>query len=138
MSAQTLTVSELIQKLHRFFERSDVHLVVLFGSMVSGKMHRRSDLDLGILADKLLNTVEVTTELIRLLHVNNIDVVDLRRANPLLSREIVRQGTVLYERDPGMFAQFVSLTVRRYVDTRKLREAQKQVVERFLQARGVR
>jgi predicted nucleotidyltransferase len=113
-------------------------LVVLVGSQASGKAHPGSDVDMGILADELLDTVQVTGELIRLTHLNNVDVVDLRRANPLLAREVVRQGTVLYERDLGTYARFVSLAVRRYADTRKLREAQKQVVNQFLQTRGVR
>ena len=132
------TVSEIVEKLRPFFQPRDIQLIVLFGSTATGKVHRESDLDLGILADEPLDTIAVTSELIRLLHLNQIDVVDLRRVNPLLAREIVRQGVVLYERDPGGFAQFVSLTIRRYVDTRKLREAQQQVVERFLETRGIR
>ena len=132
------TITELAQKLRPFFQQPGVQLVVLFGSQVSGKVHPGSDLDLGILADKPLDTVQVTGKLMRLTHLNNVDVVDLRRANPLLAREIVRQGTVLYERDLGTYARFVSLAVRRYADTRKLREAQKQVVNQFLQTRGVR
>lgn len=132
------TVSELTEKLQPFFQQHDTQLVILFGSTVTGRLHHESDLDLGILSDKPLDTVAVTNELIRLLHLNRIDVVDLRRASPLLAREIVRQGVVLHERDPGGYAQFVSLAVRRYVDTRKLREAQQQVIERFLQTRGLR
>ncbi|MBI3812688.1 MAG: nucleotidyltransferase domain-containing protein [Nitrospirae bacterium] len=131
-------ISGLAQKLRPFFQQPAVQLVVIFGSVVSGKVHRSSDLDLAILADEPLDTVQITSELIRLLHINNIDVVDLRRANPLLAREVVRQGTVLHERDSGTYARFVSLAVRRYADTRKLREAHKQVVNQFLQTRGVR
>lgn len=132
------TVSELTQKLRPFFEQQGVRLAILFGSTVSGKTHSKSDLDLAILAGGPLDTVMVTAELIHLLHLNQIDVVDLRQANPLLAREIVRQGILLYEQNPGGFAQFISLTIRRYIDTEKLREAQREVVERFLQARGIR
>lgn len=136
--ATRVTTSELAQKLRPLFERPDVQLVMLFGSYVSGNVHPRSDLDLAILAQEPLDLVGLTTEIIQLLHLNDIDLVDLRRATPLLAREIVRQGVVLYERDPGTYAQFVSLTIRRYVDTRKFREAQQLSVQRFLQTRGVR
>jgi len=131
------TIPEIIQKVSTLFERPDIQLVVLFGSYASGAVHRRSDIDLGVLADKLIDTIEETADLIRMLHVNDIDLVDLRRVNPLLAREIIRRAIVLYERDPGIFSQFVSLTIRRYVDTHKLREAQQRVVDQFLQARGI-
>jgi predicted nucleotidyltransferase len=131
-------VSTLTRQLRPLFQRPEVRLVILFGSHASGGVHRRSDLDLAILAQEPLDMVGVTAEIMTLLHLNNVDVVDLRRASPLLAREIVRQGVVLYEREPGTYAQFVSLTIRRYADTRKFREAQRLAVQQFLQEWGVR
>lgn len=83
-----------------------------------------------------MDLVELTNQVIILTHRNEADVVDLRRASPLLAMEVVRHGRVLYERSPGLYAQFCSLAYRRYLDTAKLREGQKQVIASFLRERG--
>ena len=49
----------------------------------------QSDLDLAVLGDKPVDLVKVTNEVIKSLHLNEVDVVDLRRASPLLAMEIV-------------------------------------------------
>ena len=45
-----------------------------------------------------------------------------------------RRGTVclLYEATPGELARFVSLASRRYADTRKFREVERQEIQDFL------
>lgn len=127
----------LKERLAPLFKRSDVQLVILFGSSVKGGMHRESDLDLAILCDQPFSIVEMTTEIIALSKTSRVDAVDLRRASPLLAMEVVRGGRLLYEREPGRYAEFCSLTHRRDVDTAKLRAAQKAALTQFLQNRGL-
>lgn len=129
--------AELANQLAPLFARPDIQLVILYGSAATGRTHRRSDLDLAILGDQPLDLIELTNQVIILTHRNEADVVDLRRASPLLAMEVARSGRPLYERSPGLYAQFCSLAYRRYVDTAKLRNAQKQAIARFLRARGV-
>jgi predicted nucleotidyltransferase len=129
--------AELVNQLAPLCARPDIQLVILFGSAARGKMHPRSDLDLAILADQPLDLIELTNQVTCLTHINDVDLVDLRRASPLLAMEVVRHGRVLHERSPGLYAQFCSLAYRRYVDTAKLREGQKQVIASFLRERGV-
>ena len=50
---------------------------------------------------------------------------------------IARDGIPLYEASPGEFDRFVSLAVRRYGDTRKLREQEEQqMMERIERIRS--
>ena len=126
----------LHQRLQPFFTQPEIQLVILFGSTATGRGHAASDLDLAVCADRPLDTAAATAELMRLLHVNEIDLVDLRRASPLLAYEIARTGRVIYARAPGIHAEFVSLAVRRFIDTRKLRDARRCVIEQFLAKRG--
>jgi len=127
----------LAEQLAPLFHRPEIRLVVLFGSAATGRRHGGSDLDLAILGDTPLDLVELTNRVITLTHVNDVDLVDLRRAPPLLAMEVARHGRLLHERSAGDYAQFVSLAYRRYVDTAKLRAAQKEAIAGFLRERGL-
>jgi len=73
------------QGLAPLFRDPGLQLVLLFGSRVSGKIHPKSDIDIGVLFDDPVNLVELTTRIINLLHTDQVDVVDFRRASPLLN-----------------------------------------------------
>ena len=137
MARRELTVEKIKEALQPFFHQPGLQLVLLFGSRAAGRTGKGSDLDLAVLGDKPVDLVKVTNEVIKSLHLNEVDVVDLRRASPLLAMEIVRQGKVLFEKEPGIYPQACSLIFRRYVDTRKLREARKTAVHQFLSERGL-
>jgi predicted nucleotidyltransferase len=112
-------------------------LIVVFGSTVTELRGPESDLDLAFLADAALDLVAATTDIIRVLHTDRVDVVDLRRASPLLAMEVARHGRLIYERESGMHLEFISLAVRRYIDNKKLRDAQKDAIHRYLTSKGL-
>lgn len=135
--AERLDPHRLRQQLAPLFRRPDLRLVILFGSVATGAPHGRSDVDLAVLGDHPLDLVELTNAVIQLTHLNDVDLVDLCHAPPLLAMEVARHGRLLHERAPGDYAQFCSLAYRRYVDTAKLREAQKDAIAGFLRERGL-
>lgn len=110
-------------------------LIVLFGSAARQDAPASQDLDLGILGTPPLDAVAVTNRLIRELGVQEVDVSDLGRADPLLLAAVARDGVPLYESRPGEFARFHSLALRRYFDTRKFRDAEREEIRERL-ARG--
>jgi predicted nucleotidyltransferase len=110
-------------------------LVLLFGSAARAEARRPEDLDIAILAAGPLDTVDVTNRLIRRLGIQEVDVVDLRRADPLLLALVARDGVLLYEAAPGELARFASLAARRYADTRKFRESERREIRDFLATR---
>jgi len=130
-------LNRLREQLGPLCGRSDIHLIVAFGSAAQGRVHKQSDLDLAFLGQTALDTLEITNRVMTLLRTHDIDVVDLRRASPLLAMEVVRKGQVLYERHAGEYAEFCSLAHRRYVDTAKLRTAQREALARFLHVRSL-
>ena len=130
------SAEEIKEKLTPLFKDVELQLALVFGSTVSGKVKKKqSDVDLGFLFDKPVDILSLTNRVVRLLHFDDVDVVDLRRANPLLKFSSVKNGQLLYERSPGLFNEFYSLTFRRYVDTKKLRDAQTKVIRHFLEER---
>jgi uncharacterized protein len=132
-----LSISHVRERLAPFFADPSIDLVVIFGSVATGVSRAESDLDVAVRGGRQLDLVSVTNQMSQLLHTDAIDVVDLRRASPLLMMEVVRGGTLLYERAAGIYADFCSLAHRRYVDTAKLRLAQRETIQQFLLARGV-
>jgi predicted nucleotidyltransferase len=111
----------------------DVELVVLFGSTVKGRVRARSDVDVAVRAKGLADLDELYRVLAPRLQTERLDLVDLRRASPLLMMEVTRSGRVVYERHPGVYRQFQSLASRRYCDTAKLRRAQRRAIHAFLE-----
>jgi hypothetical protein len=63
---------------------------------------------------------------------DRLDLVDLRRASPLLMMAVAQSGRLLYERRSGIYRQFQALASRRYCDTAKLRQAQRRAIHAFL------
>jgi len=109
-------------------------LLVLFGSAARPGALVPEDVDLAVLADGKLDTIELTNRLIRALGVQAIDVADLSHADPLLMMLVARDGVPIYESRPGEFDRFSSLAVRRYADTRKFRAMEAQEVRDFIAA----
>jgi len=102
-------------------------LVVLCGSSARGTPDPE-DLDLGILADGLVDTVAAANLFIEALLTQHVDIVDLRVADPLLAAAVARDAKVLHEARPGEFARFASLAFRRYADTRAFRELEHEAL----------
>ena len=136
-SKKIYSLSEIKEKLTPLSKEEGLQLVLLFGSVASGKMYKQSDIDLGFLYDGSVDILDLTNKVIRLLHNDRVDVIDLRYASPLLKFSAARQGKLLYERSPGLFNSFYSLAFRRYIDTRKIREAQGNAIEHFLEEKGL-
>jgi predicted nucleotidyltransferase len=134
---EAITIEEIKDKLAPLLAEEDLEIVLLFGSAASGRMHKRSDLDLAFLFEKPVDILSLTNRVIRLLHTDSVDVVDLRRASPLLRYSAAKNGRLLYEKREGLFNSFYSLASRMYIDTKKLRDAQKVGIAQYLRARGM-
>jgi predicted nucleotidyltransferase len=112
-------------------------LLVLFGSTVKGRRRARSDLDIAVRFDGPADLDAVYLALAGRLGTDRLDLIDLRRAGPILAFEIARSGRLLFERRPGTFREFQSLAWRRYCDTTKLRAAQQRAIRVFLEREGL-
>lgn len=84
-----------------------VRLAVLFGSAARGRTTRGSDFDVGVLLEPEAATTlwEIEGTLGEAMR-RPVDLIDLRRAPPLLRFEIARDGRVLLERREGDWKRF--------------------------------
>lgn len=117
--------------------QAGLRLVLLFGSAARGEVGAE-DLDLGVLGTGPVDAVALTNQLVRRLGVQQVDVTDLRRADPVLLAQAARDGVPLYEGSPGEFARFASLAVRRFADTRKFRVSEREAIRDYVARPPVR
>lgn len=98
--------------------------VYAFGSQVSGATRPGSDLDLAVLLDRPLDLqgeLRLRGDLVTLLDRDDIDLVVLNLAPPLLRYEIVTGGRRLFTRDDEAMDRFERQAILRYFDTAHLR-----------------
>ncbi|MGM0509123.1 MAG: type VII toxin-antitoxin system MntA family adenylyltransferase antitoxin [Fusobacteriota bacterium] len=86
----------------------DVSLIYLFGSVNTDNFNFNSDIDIAILSknkinDKLLFDLKI--ELVRELG-REIDLINLNRSDPVLTKEIISKGKVIFKKDEKTKAEF--------------------------------
>lgn len=129
-----MDITELGKRIRPLAEAEDLDLVVLFGSAARGQ-GAAEDLDLAVRGGKALDLVALTNRLTTMLSTQDVDVADLRIADPVLLLSVAEEGVPLYEAEPGTFARFQSLAARRFFDTRKFRDMERLEIRDFLERR---
>ena len=127
--------------------RPEVAFAYVFGSGSSGPQHRLSDVDIAVsvFPHALAPRVErkTTTDLWldlwgvveRALRRDDVDLVLLHRAPPLLADRVARTGKVLFSRDEPGRIRWIVETKSRYCDLRPLREMLDGVVAQRIRTR---
>jgi hypothetical protein len=119
-----------LDELRALFVRHGVVLAYLFGSHAEGTARPASDVDVAVLLppgtprDKFFDVrLNLTNDLMEVLHKNEVDVVVLNEAPPLLAHQVIKYGKVLYEEvatSPAV--DFAAYTLSRYADTKCFRQ----------------
>lgn len=120
--------------IHEIARKYDIELLLIFGSYSNGRSNARSDIDIAFLSAKDLKVeeeLELLKDLIYYFGRDNIDLVNLRKATPLLLYEIASNSKVLYERDDG-YLKFKIRAGARYADTKHLREKRREFLDEVL------
>lgn len=110
---------EKLEALKRYFEdHPDLGVVsaYLFGSHAEGRAHQESDVDVGVLLrwdrhptsyDRSKMRIRLGSDLISVSGCNEVDVVILNDAPPLLGRKIIYDGIRLFLGDPEVDHAYV-------------------------------
>lgn len=103
-----------------------LELLVLFGSQVTGKTHAESDYDIGYQSSRQLGLDEEGTLINKLLSLTKerderkINLVNIKKAPPLLFYAITDSCQLLYEKEPAIFDRVRSYAFKKYLETRSL------------------
>src|SRR5207237_10645034 len=77
--------------------------------------------DEGMHADPCLYRLELMTSLMPILKLNDIDLILLNQAPPLLAHRVLKKGKLILERSVSARVAFQVQTVNRYFDTLPMR-----------------
>ncbi len=110
-----------------FADQPDIEFAVLFGSSASNKMSPLSDLDIAVFFNTDLNNlemgnrqIEITAELMELLHINRIDIVILNIANPFLRYQVIKNGQLICSKDIKKYYHFKASSLSIYQERKPL------------------
>ncbi len=114
-----------------------VRLAVLFGSVARGDATPRSDVDVAVLFEQddpgqLWDVDVAVAGALR----RTIDLVDLRRAPPLLRLEIAREGRPVVEREDGAWVRFKARAMLDWWDFAPLARRFRELTARRLRQEG--
>lgn len=123
-----IPLKEVENQLPELFRRRGVVLAYLFGSHAEGHVHGESDIDFAVLlpgepefTQRYRTQMDLMGDLMDLLRFEDVDVVILNEAPPLLRMEVLRRGHVLMCDDDNVRIAFEARTLREYWDTRSIR-----------------
>lgn len=111
-----------------------LRLCVLFGSQATGKTHGQSDVDLALWPSEPIAPVTKLKWLVELENLLDKDVslvIVTPDLDPVLGFEIVRDGRLFYERDPGSWPKARSQLWHAYNDSLPFRRAAREQLRQF-------
>ncbi|MDE0005173.1 MAG: nucleotidyltransferase domain-containing protein [Rhodospirillaceae bacterium] len=122
--ASTSSLDRLVDRLTALLaSRAEVLDAYLFGSLARGDEHAGSDVDVAVYIDEAHAEggawgyrADLTTDLMGALNTNDVDVVVLNQASPLLYHRVLRDGIRLLSRDLKATTQRAGMALSRYLD----------------------
>jgi predicted nucleotidyltransferase len=132
-AGQRRALAELFQR------QPDVVAAYLFGSQARGEPGPLSDIDLAVWLDarpepsrRLRRQLALSGQAASLLGTDEVELVILNGAPPLLAQRVIRDGELLAEQDAPARIRLETDAVIRYLDTIPLREELSRGLERRL------
>lgn len=113
------------QLIKKIAQKYSLKLILLFGSRASGKNYKDSDFDVAYLSKKdlnLSNESKLIIELSPIFKNENIDLVNLKYAPPLLLYAITKNCRIVYEENPLIFPTTRAYAFKKYIETKPLYE----------------
>lgn len=128
-------IDKIKEKASGLAEKYGLDLLLLFGSQVSGKTHKKSDYDLGFVSKQYKNLrelVKMEYEISEILKVGKIDLVDLKKASPILMKSVTDNSILLYQKEPTLYARFKIYALKLFIEARRLFDLREAVIQKFI------
>lgn len=116
-----------LERLSHALDHEGVVAAMLIGSQARGTMGPLSDIDIAVWHDPDLDSrarfglqLDLASDAARALHTDEVDIVLLNHAPPLMCHRAIRDGKRLVERDHGERVRLETRAILDYLDTAPL------------------
>lgn len=126
-------INELLQKYH-------IKLLYVFGSYAKGNNNQNSDIDIAVLLDDSYSAVDklnLIGDLTLIFKRDDIDLVILNTANPVLRHQIIKYGKIVYEENQDTRVFFEVKVLSEYMDMEPFRRTQMEFINEWAENEGV-
>lgn len=135
MQILPIDLDEQLKRIADWCRRRPVRLCVLFGSQATGKAHAESDIDLALwpgerlAARQRLRWLRELSDLVD----QEVNVVFVSPdLDPVLGFEIVRDGRLIFEAEPGLWVRLRAQLWHSYNDSLPFRRAAQEQLRQFV------
>lgn len=133
-----------IKRIIRYFKnQKEVSTLYVFGSSANGGKTRGSDIDIGVLIDESKLKKSNFESLKKKYYtaspgfsLRSVDIVVLNTASPFLKHQVLKTGTVLFDKSRKLRVRFTTKAIIEYLDFKPIEDMfLKAVSERFRRVR---
>lgn len=123
--------------IKKLAQEYSLELLLLFGSRVSGQIHKESDYDIAYLSKRKFDLEEEGKLIIKLLPVIGeqderlINLVNIKKTSPLLLYAITSNAQILFEKEPAIFSSLRAYAFKKYIETKPLYEEKAKRLQRY-------
>jgi len=127
-------ISILKNNLNALLEKYNIKLIYIFGSYAKGKNDKNSDLDIAVLLEKGYNPLDKLSligDFIDIFKRNDIDLVILNDANPVLEHQVIKYGKLVYMKDEDTKVFYEVRVLKEYMDMEYFRNTQMEYIRQW-------
>jgi predicted nucleotidyltransferase len=129
--------TQKIKKIKDILADYGLELLIIFGSYESKNFNENSDLDLAV---KIKNVVQlkkdqpvILSKISALFNQIPVDLILLNHAEPLIKFKIASEGTLLYQKETGLFDKFQVRAAAEHNDAKKFYQLDQKFIDDFLE-----
>lgn len=132
---KNLMKNDITEVLKEYFRnKEEILLAFIFGSAVSSRLTKGSDVDVAVLFSKMPDFSEVlkiTTDVSETIG-REVDIVVLNNSSPVIRMQVLKNGELIKSIDNASYNNFFVRTVKEYDDLKYVR---KEAEENILRGR---
>lgn len=132
---KNLMIKDITEVLKEYFKDKEVILLAfIFGSAVSSRLTKGSDVDVAVLFSKMphfSDILKITEEVSGIIN-REIDIVVLNNSSPVIRMQVLKNGKLIKSIDNASYNNFFVRTVKEYDDLKYVR---KEAEENILRGR---
>jgi predicted nucleotidyltransferase len=122
-------------RLEDLAEKYQLELILIFGSRAREDVHPDSDIDIAVYGRQIFSEkekIQLTYELCNFLHTNDVDLVDLKTASPLLKKEVFRNYKIVLQRDAMLLYHLELANIHEMKELEILDQIRRERLEEFV------